>query len=187
MKKANSVKTENISDKNWGEDQLQYCSILKKPTDINSGKVKFLPLGRWRGTLQPDDLPVNYIKISEHLDMLGVKIKATYAQTKRINCDEMYDKLSNLTRVWKSGRYMPLSMRSWSLNSFALPLLWYKAHCIDMREGDYSRLTSCVKSWLYADMLEKPEELLMVRDRREGGLGVHHVKSKVTAILIKSF
>ena len=44
-----------------------------------------------------------------------------------------------------------------------------------------------IKSWLYADMLEKPEELLMFRSRKDGGLGVHHIKSKATAILIRSF
>ena len=32
--------------------------------DPSSGKVKFLPLGRWKGTLCQDDLPVNYILLS---------------------------------------------------------------------------------------------------------------------------
>ena len=49
--------------------------------DPSSGKVKFLPLGRWKGTLQQEDLPVNYIALSEHLDKVGVQLKATYTQT----------------------------------------------------------------------------------------------------------
>ena len=32
------------------------CILHRDPT---SGKVKFLPLGRWRGTLQQEDLLVN--------------------------------------------------------------------------------------------------------------------------------
>ena len=43
------------------------CVLHRNPA---SGKVKFLPLGRWRGTLTIEDLPVNYIVLSEHLDMV---------------------------------------------------------------------------------------------------------------------
>ena len=45
------------------------CVLHRDPT---SGKVKFLALGRWRGTLQQEDIPVNYIALSEHLDMVRV-------------------------------------------------------------------------------------------------------------------
>ena len=82
---------------------------------------------------------------------------------------------------------MPLSQRPWSVNSHALPVVWYRCHCIDMRESDFSRMTSVVKSWVYADCLEKPEELVTHQSRAEGGLGLHHIKSKSIAILIKSF
>ena len=50
------------------------CEIHR---DAASGKCKFLPLGRWRGTLQQEDLPIKYIKLSDHLDVLGVELKAT--------------------------------------------------------------------------------------------------------------
>ena len=45
------------------------CALHRDPL---SGKVKFLPLGRWKGNLQQEDLPVNYIALSDHLDMVGV-------------------------------------------------------------------------------------------------------------------
>ena len=61
------------------------CQLHRDP---NSGKVKLLPLGRWRGTLQMEDLPVKYIKISDHLDMLGVTLKSTFMQTKKVNGDD---------------------------------------------------------------------------------------------------
>ena len=40
---------------------------------------------------------------------------------------------------------------------------------------------------MYGDLLEKPEELCLYRGRKQGGLGLHHLKSKATAILIRSF
>ena len=82
---------------------------------------------------------------------------------------------------------MALSQRPWSVNSYLLPLVWFHCHSIDMREGDFSKLSSLVKSWVFADCLEKPGELITYRQRGEGGLGIHHIKSKSKAILIKSF
>ena len=82
---------------------------------------------------------------------------------------------------------MPLCQRPWSLNGYALPLIWYKCHSVDLREGDISKMSSCAKSWLYHDMLEKPSELILYRTRSEGGLGMHHIRSKSRAILTKSF
>ena len=74
--------------------------------DPASGKVKFLSLGRWRGTLEQENIQVKYIKLSDHLDMLGVKLKATYTQTRKVNGDEMKEKLSNFVNSWRGGRYM---------------------------------------------------------------------------------
>ena len=160
------------------------CELHRDP---NSGKCKFLRLGRWRGTLEQEDLPVKYIRLSDHLDMLGVKLKASYAKTKKVNCDETREKLSSLVGGWRGGRHMHLSQRPLSAKTYALPLIWYRCHYLDLREGDFTKLTSTVKSWIFADCLEKPEELATYKRREEGGLGLHHVRSKSLAMLIRSF
>ena len=134
------------------------CELHRDPT---SGKVKFLPLGRWRGTLQQEDIPLPYILLSEHLDMVGVVLKATYTQTKKTNCDELLERFSSILGSWKGGKFMPLTQRPWSINTYALPKIWFRCHSLDLRAGDFARITSCIKSWLYADLLEKPEELVM--------------------------
>ena len=72
--------------------------------DPRSGKVKFLPLGRWRGVLEEEDLPVRYVKVSEHLDMLGVKLRGSFIQTRKTNCDETYERLRLVIGSWKGGR-----------------------------------------------------------------------------------
>ena len=64
--------------------------------DRNSGKVKFLPLGRWKGTLSEDDLPneCKYIAFTEHLDMLGPKLFARFERTRKENGEDPNNKLS---------------------------------------------------------------------------------------------
>ena len=44
------------------------CRLHRDPT---SDKCKFLPLGRWNVTLQQEDIPLSYLKVSPHLDMLS--------------------------------------------------------------------------------------------------------------------
>ena len=130
---------------------------------------------------------MQYVRLTDQLSMLGVVLTAKYVNTRRINAESVKERVSSLIGSWKSGRFMPLSQRPWSLNSYALPLVWYKCGSIDLRESDYTKLTSLIKSWMYGDLLEKPEELCLYRGRKQGGLGLHHLKSKATAILIRSF
>ena len=57
----------------WLFEESSGCKLHRDPT---AGKCKFLALGRWRGTLTQEDLPCNFFSISDHLDMLGVTLKA---------------------------------------------------------------------------------------------------------------
>ena len=52
---------------------------------------------------------------------------------------------------------------------------------------DIQNITSSYKSWLYQDMLIKPEEMVLHRPHNQGGLGLHSVKYKAMAGFITSF
>jgi hypothetical protein len=119
--------------------------------------------------------------------MVGVVLKATFTQTHKTNCDELLERCGNVLGAWKGGKFMALTQRPWSVNTYALRKIWFRCHSLELRSGDFAMISSCIKSWLYADLLEKPEELVMHRPRLKGGLGIHHVKSKALAILIRSF
>ena len=82
---------------------------------------------------------------------------------------------------------MPLNMRSWSVNQYCLSKVFFRTHSVDLRVMDVTKITSSVKSWLYADQLLKPEEMVMFRPAVWGGLGVLNVKYKAMAGLIKTF
>ena len=72
---------------------------------------------------------------------------------------------------------MALTMRPWSVNSYVLLLskVWFRCGTVDLRVCDIAAITSSVKSWLYADLLEKPAETVMGRPHSHGGLGVFSV------------
>ena len=153
------------------------CSILERASGVklhrnpDSGKVKFLPLGRWRGVLTQEDLPYQYVRLSEHLDFLGVELRATFSSTRRANGEIIQDRVKNKIGSWKAGRFMPLSQRAFSANCFALSKVWFKCSTINLRVQDSTCITSQVKSWLYQDLLLKPSELALYRGTEVGGLG----------------
>ena len=82
---------------------------------------------------------------------------------------------------------MPLVLRPWSTNSYVMSKVWFRCGSVDLRVGDISAINSSVKSWLYADLLEKPSESVMCRPASHGGLGVASVKYKAQAVLTKTF
>ena len=160
------------------------CKLHRDPANK---KCKFLPLARWRGTLDQDDIPCNYMTISDHLEMVGVELRATWAQTRKANGDIVQQRVADTVKLWKTGKFMHLSLRSWSLNIYCFSKIWFRTHSVDLRESDFSKITSSAKSWLYADMLLKPEETVLHRPVSSGGLALLHVKSKALAGLIRCF
>ena len=162
------------------------CQLHRDPA---SQKCKFLPLGRWRKSLQQEDLPpaCQYMILSDHLDMVGVQLHATWTQTRKSNCDMIQKRVSNIINAWRAGKFMPLIIRPWSVNCYVLSKVWFKCGSVDLRVSDLTAINKSVKSWLYADLWEKPSEAVMCRPPTHGGLGVASVQFKARAILIRTF
>ena len=124
---------------------------------------------------------------SDHLDMIGVELRSTWTKTRKANGDALQTRVNNTIKLWRSGKYMHLTMRSWSLNTYCMSKIWFRTHNVDLRVVDVNKIKSSIKSWLYGDMLLKPEEMIMSRSASVGGLGVHNVALKSLAGLISTF
>ena len=149
--------------------------------------MKFLPLGRWRGTLTQEDIPHQYIRLSDHLDFVGVELRATFTQTRKVNGDLLQARIKSTVGPWKAGRFMPLSQRAFSANCYALSKVWFKCSVVNLCVQDLNLITSQIKSWLYQDMLIKPSELILYRGTDAGGLGLLNVCMRSMALLVRSF
>ena len=99
---------------------FESASGCKLHRDPSTKKCKFLPLARWRGTLEQSDIPCPYMTLSDHLEMLGVELRATWSLTRKANGDVVQERVSKTCRQWRTGKFMHLSMRSWSLNQYCL-------------------------------------------------------------------
>ena len=58
-------------------------------------KCKFLALSKWRTTLQQQDIPLSYLKLSNHLDFLGVTLFSSYVTTRRRNGEILTEKIKS--------------------------------------------------------------------------------------------
>ena len=124
--------------------------------------------------------------ISDPLHM-DVTLKATLSQTRKINGDALQKRVESTVKPWKAGKFMPITQRGWSLNSFALSKVWFRTRCFDLRVCDIKKINSACKSWLYQDRFAKPEELVLHRPHHYGGLGLHSVQYKALAGFITTF
>ena len=88
------------------------CKLHRDPASL---KCKLLPLGKWRQQLSQDDLPddCKYFVLSDHLDMVGVQLRATWIQTRKANGDIIQQRVSSTINPWRAGKFMPLTMRPW--------------------------------------------------------------------------
>ena len=166
---------------------LERASGVKLHRDPSAGKVKFLALGRWKGVLTQEDIPHQYIQLSNHLDFVGVELQSSFIQTRKVNGDQLQSKVKNTIGPWRAGRFMPPTMRPFSANTYALSKVWFKCSSVNLRVADINVINSNVKSWLYQDLLEKPGEVVLYRSSQDGGLGLLHVRVRATALLIRSF
>ena len=144
-------------------------------------------MGRWKGVLQQEDIPLPYLMLTDQFDFLGCKLYSDYTSTRRENGELLKKAVRDQIGSWKSGKFLPLTSRPWSLNTYCFSKLWYRTSCMDLRAGDSDYITSQAKSWLYKDMLQKPQEMMLYRQTEVGGLGLHNIKARALAMLIHTF
>ena len=82
---------------------------------------------------------------------------------------------------------MPLNFRSHSVNTYAISKLMYKYNTVDLRIGDIKVFNKTAKAFIYTDLLEKPDELILYRDIEDGGLGMMNIQTRAKAALISTF
>ena len=180
-----SIEEFNTADR--GATLFENAAGTKLHRDPTTNKCKFLPLGKWRRELKQDDIPTPYMRLTDTLDMVGVSLSATWAATRKNNGEILRDKLAKLCGAWKSGKFMSLTDRPFSANTYALSKVWFRCYSVNLRQSDINFILSAVKKWLYADLFLKPEPMILFRPPMQGGLGLISVKHKAQACLLRTF
>ena len=155
--------------------------------DPNTNKCKFLPLGKWRRELTQEMIPTPYMRITDTLDMIGVQLCALWSVTRRKNGEMVRQKVQNICGSWRAGKFLPITQRPFSINTYALSKVWFRVGSVNLRESDFISINSSIKKWLYSDLFFKPEEMVLFRQVKHGGLALTSCRHKSLAFLIKTF
>ena len=81
-----------------------------------------------------------------HLSFLGVKLGASLAITRRLNGEELVEKVQNKINHFKASRHVPLKCKPHIANCFLLSKISYKASVVDLRKQDIQKMQSAIKS-----------------------------------------
>ena len=152
-----------------------------------SQKCKFLALGKWKAKLKQNMIPHNFFLLADHLDFLGVVLKSNYSFTRKANGDLLQDRIKKVIGPWRAGRFMSLNLRPHSINLYAYSKLLYRCNSINLRIADINMFNKTAKSFLYADLLENPSQLTLLRDIEQGGLGLICIQTRASVSLISTF
>ena len=82
---------------------------------------------------------------------------------------------------------MSLTLRPHSTNLYAFSKLLYRCNSVHPRISDLKFFNKIAKQFIYADLLIKPNELILYRDISQGGLGLTCMKLRAKAAMISSF
>ena len=118
--------------------------------------------------------------------MLGLKLFASFNKTRQTSGNELQDKFQKTVGAWRL-RFMELTQRPFSCNTYLLPKAWYRCHVVPLRVGDEDNLKKQVNSFVFIDQGEKPKDFTKYSARKNGGLGMHCIKYKAKAMLLKNF
>ena len=80
-------------------DKLEGASGIILHRIPEAGKIKLLPLGKWKRTLEQQHIPFNFVKISDFLDCVGVKLYANYNDTRKYNAEALIEKVRTMVNI----------------------------------------------------------------------------------------
>jgi hypothetical protein len=160
---------------------------VKLHRSVTRDKVKFLALGRWRGTLTQQDMPFEFIKLTDQLDFCGVSFLHTFAKTRQVNCDMVEKRVQDTVNPWRGGKFLPIVERGHSVNVYGYSKAFFRCHSIPLRRGSEARLLTMARSWMLQDTFPTPSRLVLHRTAEAGGLGLQAVGCRALACLARTF
>ena len=113
-------------------------------------------------------IPHGFFTKSDRLDFLCVNLKSTFLATRKVNSDILKERIKNVIGPWNGGLFMPLNLRTHSVNTYAISKLMYKCNIIDPRVEDIAFFNTLSKSFIYGGLLEKPEQITLYRGTQDG-------------------
>ena len=137
---------------------FENSSGSKLHRDPQTKKCQLLALGRWSAWKQTNS-PLDYMRVTEELNILGVRMTRSTQTTRVINGEELVQRVRDATNAFKAGRFLPLTTRPWVTNIYLMSRINYRSCALNLRQQDIQKIQSATKSWVTQGYLLKPNEI----------------------------
>ena len=111
---------------------FEKSSGSKLHRDPQTKKCQLLALGRWSGWKQANS-PLEYMRVTEELNILGVRMTRSTQTSRVINGEELVQRVRDTTNAFKAGRFLPLTTRPWVTNIYLMSRINYRLCAFNFR------------------------------------------------------
>ena len=178
------------------EEEFNICNIYlilferasgcKFHRDPLSQKCKITPFGEWKEWLNQETVPLPFLLVSDHIEILGVKFFESWSKTRRIAGDEIKQKIKRIRDTWRRGRFYDFLLRPHVVNTYLFSNIWHKASSVNLLCNDLDKIQSEGNNYVFADCYLRPEKSVNYIEKKAGGLQINHVRSKAASLFIKN-
>ena len=159
------------------------CKFHRNPS---TQKCKVTLFGSWKHKFNQDNIPLKFLQVTDHLDILGVRLYENWRSTQKENGLKVVQKISIVADRWKSGRFYEFLLRPHIVNTYMFSNIWYTAGVIDLQLGHLDEAQKRGNHYVHADCFLKPENMANYLPKNKMGLGIVHVLTKALALFIKN-
>ena len=149
---------------------------------INQQKTIVMGLGGYKNQIE---WPIDWLKSSENIELLGIKWEKTIKRTITVNENELSNKV-NGSILAATERHLTVLQKVEFANMQILPKLTYFSRILPFSVKFYKRTTARVTNFIWNHRVERlaVSELYNLKER--GGLNLSAVKSKCLANFLKT-
>ena len=90
--------------------------------------------------------------------------------------------VQNIIGPWKSGKFITLTLRPYSANTYVISNVWFKCSSVNLRVQDITTINSQINPSHF-----KPSVLVLFEKTKDGGLRLFHMGLRSLACQIRSF
>ena len=159
------------------------CKFHRNPV---TQKCKIALFGPWKRKYHQSNIPLKFLQVTDHLDILGVKLYESWRTTQKENGLKVAKKVNMVADRWKSGRFYEFLLRPHIVNTYLFSNIWYVASVLDLQLGHLDEIQRKGNQYVHSDCFLKPQVVANYLPRDRMGLGVVHVKTKSLAMFIKN-
>ena len=145
--------------------------------EINKNKTKILNIN---GIIDKD---IEHLCVDE-IKILGVKFNKNGISC--LNVKEIYDKIDISLNLWNFKEFDMLQ-RITALKTFILSKLWFILNFIYLDKNEIMILERKIYKYLWSNKQELIKRATLIRSKKEGGLDMIDINSKMEAIRIKQY